>query len=159
MVPSTTKQWTVEGPNGFDGLKWNDKAEIPALGDHDVLVNFHYASLNYRDLIISLVSTPPSLLPFQTPSSLMLFERVNIPSPLAYPEFPPRMAQVPSSPRADASHASKKAIESSPSSTNPISQATSQPPTAVPVSAVVSTALSVNTAPLTNQASSTCPQL
>lgn len=58
MPPSTTKQWTVEGPNGFDGLKWNDKAEIPALGDHDVLVNFHYASLNYRDLIISLGKYP-----------------------------------------------------------------------------------------------------
>ncbi|KAM0795552.1 hypothetical protein BDR22DRAFT_825974 [Usnea florida] len=56
MVPSTTKQWTVEGPTGFDGLKWNDKAEIPALGDHDVLVNFHYASLNYRDLIIALLT-------------------------------------------------------------------------------------------------------
>ena len=66
MAPSTTKQWTVEGPTGFDGLKWNDKAEIPALGDHDVLVNFHYASLNYRDLIISLVPIPLPLLPIQT---------------------------------------------------------------------------------------------
>lgn len=65
MAPSTTKQWTVEAPTGFDGLKLKE-AEIPALGDHDVLVNFHYASLNYRDLIISLVSIPLHLLPFQT---------------------------------------------------------------------------------------------
>ncbi|KAL2049821.1 hypothetical protein ABVK25_009916 [Lepraria finkii] len=52
MTPSTTKQWTVTGKNGFDSLKFDEKAEIPQLGDHDVLVNFHYASLNYRDLII-----------------------------------------------------------------------------------------------------------
>lgn len=52
MAPSTTKQWTVEGKSGFDSLKFNEKADIPTLGDHDVLVNFHYVSLNYRDLII-----------------------------------------------------------------------------------------------------------
>lgn len=42
--------------DGFESLKFDDKAEIPPLGDHDVLVNFHYASLNYRDLIIPKVS-------------------------------------------------------------------------------------------------------
>ncbi|KAL2039989.1 hypothetical protein N7G274_007392 [Stereocaulon virgatum] len=52
MTPSTTKQWTVTGKTGFDSLKFDEKAEVPQLGDHDVLVNFHYASLNYRDLII-----------------------------------------------------------------------------------------------------------
>ncbi len=68
MVPSTTKQWTVTGKNGFDSLSFNEKAEIPQLGDHDVLVNIHYASLNYRDLIIPKVSfkrhpyaSPPAL--------------------------------------------------------------------------------------------------
>lgn len=55
MAPSKTKQWTVEGKTGFDSLKYHDKADIPTLGDHDVLVNFHYASLNYRDLIIPKV--------------------------------------------------------------------------------------------------------
>ena len=55
MAPSTTKQWTVTGKDGFDSLSFNEKAEIPKLGDHDVLVNFHYASLNYRDLIIPKV--------------------------------------------------------------------------------------------------------
>ncbi|KAF1945248.1 alcohol dehydrogenase [Clathrospora elynae] len=52
MAPSTTKQWTVEGQNGFDSLKFNEKAPIPEMGDKDVLVKVHAVSLNYRDLII-----------------------------------------------------------------------------------------------------------
>ncbi len=58
MAPSTTKQWSIVGQDGFDSLKFEEKAEIPNLGDHDVLVNFHYASLNYRDLIIPKVRCP-----------------------------------------------------------------------------------------------------
>ena len=57
MAPSTTKQWSIVGKDGFDSLKFEERAEIPSLGDHDVLVNFHYASLNYRDLIIPKVRT------------------------------------------------------------------------------------------------------
>ncbi|KAL1597771.1 hypothetical protein SLS60_008258 [Paraconiothyrium brasiliense] len=52
MAPSTTKQWTVVGKDGFDSLKWDEKAPIPALGDKDVLVKLHAASLNFRDLAI-----------------------------------------------------------------------------------------------------------
>ncbi|KAF2645612.1 NAD(P)-binding protein [Massarina eburnea CBS 473.64] len=52
MAPSTIKQWTVEGQNGFESLKLNEKAPLPELGDRDVLVKFHAASLNFRDLII-----------------------------------------------------------------------------------------------------------
>ena len=55
MSPSTTKQWTVQGQNGFDSLKFNEKAEVPQLGENDVLVHFFAASLNYRDLIIPKV--------------------------------------------------------------------------------------------------------
>ena len=55
MTPSHTKQWTVHGKNGFDSLRWNEKAEIPRLGDNDVLVHFYYASPNYRELCIPLV--------------------------------------------------------------------------------------------------------
>jgi NADPH:quinone reductase-like Zn-dependent oxidoreductase len=55
MAPSTTKQWTVEGKNGFDGLKFHEKAPIPSLGEKDVLVHFYAASLNYRDLAIPKV--------------------------------------------------------------------------------------------------------
>ncbi|KAL8944340.1 MAG: hypothetical protein Q9216_000525 [Gyalolechia sp. 2 TL-2023] len=52
MAPTTTKQWTVTGRDGFDSLNFEEKAQIPQLGDRDVLVHFHYAALNYRDLII-----------------------------------------------------------------------------------------------------------
>ena len=38
MAPSTTRQWNVVGKEGFDSLKWNEKAEVPQLGDKDVLV-------------------------------------------------------------------------------------------------------------------------
>lgn len=38
MAPTTTKQWTVEGKNGFDALKFNEKAPVPEMGDKDVLV-------------------------------------------------------------------------------------------------------------------------
>ncbi|KAF2188126.1 alcohol dehydrogenase [Zopfia rhizophila CBS 207.26] len=52
MAPTTTQQWTIEGKNGFESLKFNEKAPIPKLGDRDVLVKIHAVSLNYRDLII-----------------------------------------------------------------------------------------------------------
>ncbi|KAK7188216.1 hypothetical protein DPSP01_001761 [Paraphaeosphaeria sporulosa] len=52
MAPSTTKQWTIQGKEGFESLKWDEKAPVPSLGDKDVLVKFHAASLNFRDLAI-----------------------------------------------------------------------------------------------------------
>ncbi|KAH9212014.1 chaperonin 10-like protein [Leptodontidium sp. 2 PMI_412] len=52
MTPTTTRQWSIQGQTGFDNLKFNASAPIPKLGDHDVLVKIHYASLNYRDLAI-----------------------------------------------------------------------------------------------------------
>lgn len=52
MAPSTTRAWTVQGQNGFDSLKFNEQAQVPEVGDRDVLVKIHAASLNYRDLII-----------------------------------------------------------------------------------------------------------
>jgi NADPH:quinone reductase-like Zn-dependent oxidoreductase len=51
-VPTTTKRWTVQGKGEFDNLSLDSRAEVPRLGDHDILVKFHAASLNYRDLII-----------------------------------------------------------------------------------------------------------
>ncbi|KAF7196734.1 Zinc-type alcohol dehydrogenase-like protein [Pseudocercospora fuligena] len=46
------KSWKVTGKTGFDALKQSDEP-IPQVGDKDVLVRFHGASLNYRDLIIT----------------------------------------------------------------------------------------------------------
>ena len=62
MAPTTTKQWNIQGKGSFDALKFDEKAQIPNLGDHDVLVHFHAASLNYRDLIIPLVDTSQSII-------------------------------------------------------------------------------------------------
>jgi len=52
-VPSTQKQWVITGSDkGFDGLV-SKEAPVPKLGEHDVLVKLHAASLNYRDLAIA----------------------------------------------------------------------------------------------------------
>ncbi|KAH7355055.1 hypothetical protein BKA65DRAFT_475521 [Rhexocercosporidium sp. MPI-PUGE-AT-0058] len=58
-IPKTTKAWTIQGQNGFESLKLNNEVPIPALSDNEVLVKFHAASLNYRDLII-----PKGMYPF-----------------------------------------------------------------------------------------------
>lgn len=58
-IPQTQKQWTVEGKTGFDALKFNESAPVPEVGEQEVLVRFHAASLNYRDLII-----PKGMYPF-----------------------------------------------------------------------------------------------
>ncbi|KOC18722.1 putative quinone oxidoreductase [Aspergillus flavus AF70] len=51
MATSTQQQWVLEGSNGFDSLVLQE-APVPKVGDKDVLVRFHAASLNYRDLLI-----------------------------------------------------------------------------------------------------------
>ncbi|OAL54269.1 hypothetical protein IQ07DRAFT_500031 [Pyrenochaeta sp. DS3sAY3a] len=66
MAPSSTKQWTVEGTAGFDALTFNENAAIPEVGDKDVLVKIHGASLNYRDLII-----PKGRYPFPMKNSIV----------------------------------------------------------------------------------------
>lgn len=55
-VPKTTRQWVVkDNKNGFDGLELQESAEIPQVGDYEVLVKIQAVSLNYRDLIIPQV--------------------------------------------------------------------------------------------------------
>ncbi len=56
MSITATKAWVVEGTTGIDNLKFNERYPLPQLGDYDVLVKFHAASLNYRDLIIPQVN-------------------------------------------------------------------------------------------------------
>jgi len=51
-IPKTNKVWTIEGKDGFESLKLNKEAPVPQPSDYEVLVKFHAASLNYRDLII-----------------------------------------------------------------------------------------------------------
>ncbi|KAF4631911.1 hypothetical protein G7Y89_g6214 [Cudoniella acicularis] len=68
-LPKTTKVWTVEGTNGFDSLKFNKEAPIPAFSDNEVLIKFHAASLNYRDLIIPKGEYPLPNTPGVVPGS------------------------------------------------------------------------------------------
>ncbi|PIG83540.1 hypothetical protein AARAC_009328 [Aspergillus arachidicola] len=65
-VPTTQKEWRVQGQNGPDSLKFNEQALVPKLGDKDVLVKFHAASLNYRDIII-----PRGLYPFPVKENIV----------------------------------------------------------------------------------------
>jgi NADPH:quinone reductase-like Zn-dependent oxidoreductase len=53
-IPKTTQAWTVNSFDGqdFETLKFNKEAPLPEISDYEVLVKFHAASLNYRDLII-----------------------------------------------------------------------------------------------------------
>ncbi|KAK3290196.1 alcohol dehydrogenase-like protein [Chaetomium fimeti] len=51
-LPTSQKQWLIQGTGqGFDSLVYQD-APIPKLGADDVLVQFQGASLNFRDLLI-----------------------------------------------------------------------------------------------------------
>ncbi|EXA30104.1 alcohol dehydrogenase [Fusarium oxysporum f. sp. pisi HDV247] len=53
MAPQTQKQWVLGGNNGFGSLEFQPDAPVPSIGDREVLVRFHAASLNFRDLIIA----------------------------------------------------------------------------------------------------------
>ncbi|KAH7029142.1 zinc-binding oxidoreductase [Microdochium trichocladiopsis] len=63
-TPSTMKQWTITSTEkGFDGLQYTD-AKVPEIGDNEVLVKLHAASLNFRDLAIPQGQYP---MPVKTP--------------------------------------------------------------------------------------------
>lgn len=51
-IPKTTKAWTVDGTDGFSSLTFHAATPLPEPSAHEVLVKFHAASLNYRDLTI-----------------------------------------------------------------------------------------------------------
>jgi NADPH:quinone reductase-like Zn-dependent oxidoreductase len=55
-TPRTTKAWTVEGHGSFHCLKFDKERILPELSDNEVLVKLHAASLNYRDIMIPLVT-------------------------------------------------------------------------------------------------------
>jgi NADPH:quinone reductase-like Zn-dependent oxidoreductase len=57
-MSSTTKTWVIEGNGSFDSLKFIQDRVLPELTANEVLVKFHAASLNYRDVIIALVTHP-----------------------------------------------------------------------------------------------------
>lgn len=59
MASKTNSAWTLNEQNGIDSLTPTD-IHIPDLGDFDVQVKIHAASLNYRDIVLAKAS------PFRT---------------------------------------------------------------------------------------------
>jgi hypothetical protein len=55
MPNKTTARWTLKSQDGIESLHYEEKAELPELGEENVLVEIHAASLNYRDLAIAKV--------------------------------------------------------------------------------------------------------
>ncbi|KAM0518950.1 hypothetical protein ACHAPE_003940 [Trichoderma viride] len=57
MAATLNRQWRLNGFTGFDSLVLKEDG-IPEVGDLDVLVRWKYASLNYRDLVVSKGTYP-----------------------------------------------------------------------------------------------------
>ncbi|KAG9499440.1 hypothetical protein J7337_007896 [Fusarium musae] len=55
-LPKTTRGWAVIGKGSFDNLKFNTQQSLPELPDNEVLVQFHAASPNFRDIMIAQVN-------------------------------------------------------------------------------------------------------
>ncbi|KAI1361805.1 putative alcohol dehydrogenase [Xylaria arbuscula] len=51
-IPKTTSQWNVVGAEGTASLELSEQP-VPEIGDNQVLVKLHAASLNIRDVLIS----------------------------------------------------------------------------------------------------------
>lgn len=49
-LPTTGRQWTLNGRGSLDKLSFEEHAEVPKVGDNEVLVNIKAVSLNYRDI-------------------------------------------------------------------------------------------------------------
>ncbi|KAL7917751.1 hypothetical protein ACQKWADRAFT_324379 [Trichoderma austrokoningii] len=57
MAATVNRQWRLNGFTGFDSLVLKED-RVPEVGDSDVLVRWKYASLNYRDLVVSKGTYP-----------------------------------------------------------------------------------------------------
>lgn len=53
-MTSATRAWILKEQKGIDSLEIVEQT-ISAVGDFDVLVKLHAASLNYRDIVIAKV--------------------------------------------------------------------------------------------------------
>lgn len=78
MSPFTTDAWILQGQNGIDSLTKVPNKHLPALGDYDVLVQLHAASLNHRDLAIAEVYI---YIPIPCPRLNLIRNRASTPSP------------------------------------------------------------------------------
>ena len=71
MADKITARWTLKTQGGIESLQYEVKAELPELGEEDVLVEMHAASLNYRDLMIAKVYNPLIKLAFHCRNSTL----------------------------------------------------------------------------------------
>jgi NADPH:quinone reductase-like Zn-dependent oxidoreductase len=55
----TAKAWRVEEHSDFKGLKLSTEPPPQQLGEHDCLVKIEASSLNFRDLMVANVNSPP----------------------------------------------------------------------------------------------------
>lgn len=60
MAAKWTNRWVLKGQRGLDSLDFQKGVKVPELGPEDVLVELRAASLNYRELVITKVSTGSS---------------------------------------------------------------------------------------------------
>ncbi|KAL7620414.1 hypothetical protein AAE478_009409 [Parahypoxylon ruwenzoriense] len=67
-VPVTAKQWSVVGEDGPNSLKYTEEP-VPHVGDNQVLVRIHGASLNYRDIVVAQGKYPWAVKPGVVPGS------------------------------------------------------------------------------------------
>jgi hypothetical protein len=67
----------LPGQDGLNSLEFNPQASLPQLSDYEVLVKFHAASPNYRDLVIP----KGTFLPVEPNPSSQLTKQANTHSP------------------------------------------------------------------------------
>jgi hypothetical protein len=54
-LPQHTAAWVLNRQDGIEGLEYVKQLRLPAVGDEEILVQIHAASLNSRDLMITKV--------------------------------------------------------------------------------------------------------
>lgn len=158
MAPTTQKVWTVAGKTkGFAELSLKE-AEVPKVGDYEVLVKLEGASLNYRDLIIPQVSRRIVcplffFLPRAVSTSIdhYIYCRENTPSRLTSLLFLAPTVQAQLSRSVPRSHDSRRATRSSLYSTRDTSTALSTPMAPRPVWEVSTMEPCASTVPSTSR--------
>ena len=77
-MSTTSKQWVVHNKeNGFDELSFSE-GPVGKVGENEILVKIHGASLNYRDLIIPKVRLPFYLVFYILVVLLLLYESLAL---------------------------------------------------------------------------------
>jgi hypothetical protein len=65
MTPKTSPAWILSEQKGIDSLQLVQENPIPEVGEYDVLLKIHAASLNYRDIVVAKVHVSPLNRPYE----------------------------------------------------------------------------------------------